>query len=416
MGVVLPKKSGKTSGNWQVTFQYKGQKYSFTSGSPIREVAEAMEPGFRAQVEQEHAALTASGPAVTFNEAMGAYYRVRILGASKEGKTPEEIEEFELAGFDALAYAGQLVGLDTRCADVNTTRMIEIVQHLKNGKIGSGSGKRKAGAINKRTQLIFAVLNFARDHLATPLPNRPRMREVKLPEGERHRIIDYRDEAAICAHLEDMLQLAFVLELETGIRRGDVVGLKWDRVTLLDGSDGEFGQILAHVKSKGRQLYPVPLNARAAEILRMLKGLHPEYVFTRVVQTRRTAHGRTTMVTTRAPYKKEHFSKRFRIAFKKAGVKDVTFHDLRRTAGTRYYLACKDYEQTRKFLGHSSLDVTKRYIKLALESVAEGVRAMDRMRGERGVKIAALKLSLGAPALATADRETPANDDPAIAA
>ena len=301
MGVVLPKKAGKRSGNWQVTFQYKGRKYSFSSGSPIREVAEAMEPGFRAQVEREHAALSASGPAVTFNEAMGAYYRVRIEGASKEGKTPEEIEEFELAGFDALAYAGQLVGLDTRCADVDTTRMIEIVQHLKNGKIGSASGKRKAGAINKRTQLIFAVLNFARDHLATPLPNRPRMREVRLPEGERHRIIDYRDEADICAHLEDMLQLAFVLELETGIRRGDVVGLKWDRVTLLDGSDGEYGQILAHVKSKGRQLYPVPLNARAAEILRMLKGLHPEYIFTRVVQTRRTAHGRTTMVTTRAP-------------------------------------------------------------------------------------------------------------------
>jgi len=149
-------------------------------------------------------------------------------------------------------------------------------------------------------QLIFAVLNVAKDHMATPLPNRPRMKDVRLPEDDRDVIIDYDDEEGICDQLPEECHAHFAFELETGLRRGDVVGLKWSRVKL-----GE-GVVMGH--RKGKKLYPVPLNRRALAILNAMMDLHPVFVFTRPVAVTRTVGGARRVETVRVPFDKRHQS------------------------------------------------------------------------------------------------------------
>lgn len=368
----------KNSTHWQICFQLKGRKFSFTSGTQSYDAAVELEIEHREQAKRDLALEMAAGPRVTFNQAMLRYWKLKVFDPRpKEMKTEERISR-EIAKYDALTLAGAQVGLTTACADVDTTRMLEIREDLKMAPANTATGMLKPSAINRQLELIFCILNFARDHMATPLPNRPRMKEVKLEEDDRDRIIDYDDETAICQHLDEDFQAAFVLELETAIRSGDVIGLQWSQVRLKQR------HILAHRKSKGRKIYKVWLNDRAVAILEQMEGLHPTHVFTRVVETTRIVDGEPVKVATRIPYKKSHFGTRMKKAFEAAKVDDLTFHDLRRTAGTRYYLATKDYEATRQFLGHSSVEVTKRYIKIALENVIEGVFNMERNRAGRG--------------------------------
>ncbi|WP_298257276.1 site-specific integrase [Bradyrhizobium sp.] len=377
MGVYLHKNSPK----WQIAFQYKGQKYSFSSGTTSRREAEVLEVEKREQVAREVAARDASGPTVTFNQAMGKYWTLKVYDPRpREEKSPERIErEIEYWGY--LNFVGDFVGLDTPCPAVDTTRMIEIRDRIRMAPTDTTSGRLKDGTVNKRMQVVFAVLNVAKNHMRCPLPDRPRMKEVYLPVDDREVIIDYDDEEKICAHLPEACHAPFAFELETAIRRGDVTGLTWDRVDLAKGS------IMAHRKNRGRKLYPVPLNKRARQILSDMKGLHPEYVFTRPVETVRTVDGLPQAVTVRVPFKQRHFSKLMKKAFRAAGLAHVRFHDLRRTAATRYYLATQDYEATRIFLGHGSIEMTKRYIKVALANVAAGVHRMDKARRGRGWKL-----------------------------
>lgn len=108
----------------------------------------------------------------------------------------------------------------------------------------------------------------------------------------------------------------------TGLRRGNITGLTWDRV------DGEFAYIPGS-QAKGKRGIPVPLNADARAVIReRRKKGHPTHVF--------AFRGRPiTQVATR----------RWRTACKAAGLEGLRFHDLRHTwaswqaqAGTPAYV------------------------------------------------------------------------------
>ncbi|MBR0913871.1 tyrosine-type recombinase/integrase [Bradyrhizobium japonicum] len=398
MGVHKP----KGTRNWQVIFQYKRRKFSFSSGTASREEALAQEPAWREEAARLMAAENASGPQVTFNQAMGKYYMLRVLDPRPQDEKSDDQLEREIAYWDRLQAVGALVGLETLCSAVDTDRMVKIKDTLLASTAATASGRLKNSSINKQTGLIFAVLNVARDHMGCPLPHRPRMKEVRLSENERDQIIDYDDETDICRHLPEECHAPFVFELETGLRRGDVIGLKWSRVKL----KGKVPVVMAHRKDKGRKLYPVPLNARALKVLADMKGAHAEFVFTRAAAVSRRTDGEMRVETVRAPFEKRSFSKVMKKAFVAAGHADLTFHDLRRTAGTRFYLETRDYEATRRFLGHGSIEVTKRYIKVALADVAAGVVRMDRARRGRGWKligVGTVKSPVPPPAEPTAD-------------
>ena len=60
---------------------------------------------------------------------------------------------------------------------------------------------------------------------------------------------------------------------------------------------------------------------------------------------------------------------RVKFVMQKAGLVDVSTHDLRRTAGAWYYIATRDIFATSRFLGHSSVKVTERYYAGLIQSL-----------------------------------------------
>lgn len=61
--------------------------------------------------------------------------------------------------------------------------------------------------------------------------------------------------------------------------------------------------------------------------------------------------------------------KRTGLVFRKAGLKDVSTHTLRKTAGAYYYLATRDIFATSRFLGHSSVKVTESHYVGLIQSL-----------------------------------------------
>ncbi len=70
-----------------------------------------------------------------------------------------------------------------------------------------------------------------------------------------------------------------------------------------------------------------------------------------------------------------------KLLFHKSEVRDATFHDLRRTFGTRLLEAGVDIVTISKLYGHSSVLITQRYLhpkdKLSREAVEVLVKAPD---------------------------------------
>ena len=65
--------------------------------------------------------------------------------------------------------------------------------------------------------------------------------------------------------------------------------------------------------------------------------------------------------------------------FKKLGIEGQS-HDLRKTRATDYYNKTKDIVKVQKFLGHSSVDMTRKYIGLGEHEMLNDVQ--EYMKGD----------------------------------
>lgn len=138
-----------------------------------------------------------------------------------------------------------------------------------------------------------------------------------------------------------------VLAINTGMRYGEMAKLTWDRVDLLNRTVWLPGR--ATKNKKGRH---VPLNNNALAALNAI----PE----------RIDGGR---VFTNARMNEDPF----KIALKRARIKNFRFHDLRHTFASRLVMAGIDLYRISKLLGHSSITMTQRYAHLAPSAGREAV-------------------------------------------
>ena len=148
----------------------------------------------------------------------------------------------------------------------------------------------------------------------------------------------------------------FVLALNTGMRRGEIVGLCWDKVNL-DKKRIEVARIfdrhgLKDTTKTGAIRY-IPLNEPAFKVLDALSRnkTHERFVFT-------YRDGKLIDAN--------HLSDRqFKEAIKRSGVRRIRFHDLRTTYASNFVMAGGDIFTLSKLLGHTSVEMTaKKYAAL----------------------------------------------------
>ncbi len=181
--------------------------------------------------------------------------------------------------------------------------------------------------------------------------------EKKVEENTRLRFLPVEECQTLidcCApHLKSIVTVA----LHTGMRKGEILNLKWEQVDL------KHGFILLEITKNG-QRREIPIdNTLMIMFNRMPRGLESFYVF--------------TDNKTGEPYKSVQTS--FETALKKAEIRDFHFHDLRHTFASHLVMAGVDLTSVRELLGHKSLAMTIRYAHLAPGHKRRAVNMLDKV-------------------------------------
>jgi integrase len=153
-------------------------------------------------------------------------------------------------------------------------------------------------------------------------------------------------------HLKPIVTMA----VNTGMRRGEILSLKWKQIDLRHGYIS-----LTDTKSgEGRE---VPINDTLGEMLEeMPHSIESIYVFT-------DRDGK--------PYKEVKRS--FSTALRKAEIYDFRFHDLRHTFSSQLVMKGVDLTTVKELLGHKSIIMTMRYAHLAPEHKTKAVKVLDEV-------------------------------------
>ncbi len=148
----------------------------------------------------------------------------------------------------------------------------------------------------------------------------------------------------------------FVLAVATGLGAGNVRNLRWRNVRW-----GSLTLEFVADEMKAGVPHAVPLNQTAAAILRRNAGSHPEFVFTFCGRPIRNLNTRS-----------------FRSAVKRAGLRDVVWHDSRHTFASLLAQADVPASAIRELGGWKTEAMVRRYAHLSPSYLAGKTAAIDR--------------------------------------
>jgi len=154
------------------------------------------------------------------------------------------------------------------------------------------------------------------------------------------------------------------LALHTGLRQGELLGLRWEDVDIERG-------LITTKRTKNLKLKANPLNDPAREALVWLNDhCYGDYLFMWPWGDR---VGRTTVYDA------------FKTVCGKAGIRDFRFHDLRHTFASYLVMSGVDLVTVKELMGHTGISMTLRYSHLAPEHKAQAVAKLnERFRNVKG--------------------------------
>jgi len=212
---------------------------------------------------------------------------------------------------------------DERLQEVSTTtakKELQLISHALD------IGRREWG---------LNIKNVAAD---VAKPKEPKGRERRLEEDEEHLLL-----GVLSASENHWIKPLMEFAIETGMRRGELLKLRWEDVNL--------GRKTALIKeTKNGDSRKIPLSVAA---IRTLSGL-PRHL-----------GGNVFPVTPNA------LRGVWRRAVKKVGIDNLRFHDLRHEATSRFFEKGLNVMEVAAITGHKDLRMLQRYTHLRAEDLAK---------------------------------------------
>ncbi len=216
---------------------------------------------------------------------------------------------------------------------------------------------RKPSTTNRTLACLKHMLTKAVDWKMASEETLKQVRKVKFQKENNRKLrflnIDECQRLIDCCstHLKPIV----ITALNTGMRRGEILGLMWKQVDLRHG----FISLDDTKSGEGRQ---IPMNQTLIEMFsEMSRGFESKYVF-----SNRNGDSLTDI---------KHS---FNTALRKAEIHNATFHTLRHTCASHLVMNGADLTSVKELLGHKSLSMTMRYAHLAPEHKRKAVNILDK--------------------------------------
>jgi integrase len=226
------------------------------------------------------------------------------------------------------------------------------------------AGKPRADAtVNREVATLRHMLNKAVEW--GMLENNPFSKGSKLGLKENNHRLRFLTEEEVGAllkacsdlstyspHLRPLVETA----LNTGMRRGELLSLKWEQIR---------NGFIYLTKTKTNKARQIPINDRLAQVFQEVRRgnqMKSEFVFC-------NANGGRLYTVNRS----------FPSACRRAGIEDFHFHDLRHTFASHLVMNGVSLKAVQELLGHTSLAMTMRYAHLSQAHLQEAVAVWNSM-------------------------------------
>ncbi len=214
--------------------------------------------------------------------------------------------------------------------------------------------------VNRELEVLRHLFNLA-ERWKKFFSKNPVSQAGLLPlNNQLERILTPQEEERLLVSSSSSLKAILICALNTGMRKGEIINLKWSNVDLENNVI-----TLEHTNTKSKKTRRIPINSELRKLLleQRLKSGGSEYVF---------------LSSNGTPYlRQDSLNRAFIDALKRAKVEGLRFHDLRHTAATRMIEAGASIVAVSRILGHSSLTVTMRYAHPD-DSLKEAVELLTR--------------------------------------
>ena len=219
-----------------------------------------------------------------------------------------------------------------------TPEDIEVYKNLRTKKVQQPTVNRELTCLktiySKAIEWGYATENPVKKVKFFNEKNRARKRYLEWPEIEK-----------LIGTCPDRIKPIVIAALNTGMRRGELLGLEWKDVNFN-------GSVIAVRNTKNSEDRVIPMTAALSTTLGKLQGrVNSKFVFCDSQGKRLSKTG--------------WFYHDFVRAVKEAEIEDFRFHDLRHTFASHLVMGGADLLTVKELLGHKSIEMTQRYSHLS---------------------------------------------------
>lgn len=248
------------------------------------------------------------------------------------------------------------------------------LQKLYNDKLEHGRHDGRGGLSARTVELIHIVLHSALSQaMKEGLVVRNASEATKRPRREKHemRVLTLEEQTRLQAVLStERLGPAFLLDLGTGMRCGELLGLKWENVDLNEGVI-RVQQSLTRIRvedrslrtelrfqplktAKSRRSIPIPQSLIAALKSHKARQNHEKLKAGTAYQD----HGLVFCTELGQPIDPRNLARIFARLLEQAGISKATLHTMRHSYATRLLEMNEHPKVVQELLGHSQISMT----------------------------------------------------------
>jgi len=327
-------KKGK---NWYIDYYVKGRRKRRKIG-PSKKLAQQVLQDVHVKMAKGEYLGVYDEKKIPFEEFSQQY--LAYSKANKANSTYERRDRISVAHLTA-AFKGRYL------FDI-TPRMIEKYKAMRLEKVAPATVNRELACLkhmyNKAIEWGYIKSNPVKS-----------VKLLKEPPG-RLRYLRPDEVKELLDACNGYLRSIVITALNTGMRKGEILALKWEDVDLENRK-------IAVRKPKNNEIRVIPVNQTLYdELSRLSEQPNSEYVFS-------NGEGQRF----------GDIKKGFSLALKRAGITDFHFHDLRHTFGSHLVMQGIDLKTVQQVMGHKEIETTMRYSHLSPEYVQEAIARLDKV-------------------------------------
>jgi integrase len=335
-------------------FSFNGEMYRRSARVKNLRQAENIEAAFRTQLAKGEVGIEDLKPAPTL-KAFAEPFREFVK--TRHSNKPETIS-FYTNRLNRLLNWGPL----------EKTRLDLIDEKLVERYVVWRQPQVSITSVNRELATLRRILHVAHQRkLIRIVP------KIRLLTGERQRdfVLDHKTEQRYLEAASEPLRSVAVVLLDTALRLGEALSLRWSDVHLEPAGAARYGWIQVREGKSRNARRTVPLAARVGALLAAKhKEASSEWVFPGDSPDRPLLG--TSLAHMHAHVCRPGTGRKRRYPFPK----DFVLHSMRHTCLTRLGEAGADAFTIMKLAGHSSVTVSQRYVHPTPEAVE---RAFDRL-------------------------------------